>query len=97
MSAPVENDPPPGEQDAKLADAGFKPSPSGTTLCGFGLPTFFVSIRLPPFQFPPFDFPPNLNLSLSLNCDLAHPLTAETPFGGGRKSTQDPDPDQIDE
>lgn len=49
--------PSPAEQDAVQADAGFAPSPSGASICGFGFPTFSFkfSFRLP--KFPPFDFP----------------------------------------
>jgi hypothetical protein len=94
--APPPNFPPPAEQDQDIVDAGFKPSPTGASLCGFGLPVFFLSIKIPGFKFPPFDFPPKLNLSLSLNCDLSNPIDAELSFGGGRVSQQDPDPDDVD-
>ena len=84
--------PSPVEQDAVEADAGFAPSPSGPSLCGFGFPVFSwrLAFNLP--GFPPFGFPPTFNFFLALNCDLSNPLEADFAFGGGRVSTG-PDPD----
>jgi hypothetical protein len=95
-SPPPKDYPPPAEQAAVEADAGFAPSPTGSALCGFAIPpsfTFNVSFN---FQLPSFDFPPKFFFGLSLNCDLDNPIGASAGFGGGRKSQQDPDPDQID-
>lgn len=67
------------------ASAGFSSSPSGPTLCGFGLPgfRFNASFRIP--GFPPFPFPPKLSWLLALNCDLSNPIDASFDYGGGRK------------
>ena len=97
MAEPIEDAPPPEEQDQSIVDAGFEPSPTGNTLCGFGFPTFFLTANIPGFQFPPPGFPPTLNLALSLNCDLSDPLSAELSFGGGRVSTQDVGSDPDDD
>lgn len=91
-SPPIPDAPPPDVQDRQVVDAGFKPSPTGATLCGFGLPIFFFNVNLPSFKFPPFPFPPNFNVSLQLNCDLSNPIDAEVSFGGGRASTRDEEP-----
>ena len=96
MSLPVPDSPPPDEQDVVSANAGFAPSPSGASLCGFAIPPLFffnISFRIP---FPNFDFPPTFYFGLSLNCDLSNPIDAEIGIGGGRASTQDPDPFQKD-
>lgn len=95
-SPPPKNFPSPEEQDVVEADAGFKPSPTGSALCGFAIPptfTFNVSFNN---ALPSFDFPPKFFFGLSLNCDLSNPIDAEIGFGGGRVPQQDPDPDQID-
>lgn len=86
-TAPPVDAPPPEQQAAVDADAGFAPSPSGPSICGFGFPSFFwsFSFRLP--KFPPFDFPPKFNFFLALNCDLSDPFEASFEFGGGRVST----------
>lgn len=91
--APPVDLPPPEEQDAASVEASFEPSPSGSQLCGFGLPQFNLSIRLPPFAFPPKGFPPKLSFGLALSCDLSDPVSASFGFGGGRVSTSDPDTD----
>ncbi len=91
--APPEDFPAPSAQDQATVDAGFKPSPSGASLCGFGIPTFSFSIRIPGFRFPPAGFPPKLNFSLALACDLSNPFSVSVGFGGGRVSTADRDAD----
>lgn len=86
--------PTPAEQDAVTASASFEPSPSGPTLCGFGIPQFAFNFNVSlPFPFPPPGFPPKLSFGLALNCDLSNPFDAEFEFGGGRVSTSDPDTD----
>jgi hypothetical protein len=93
-TAPPKDDPPPEEQDAVQASAGFEPAPSGASICGFGIPTFSFSFSFVLPKFPPFDFPPNFNFFLALNCDLSDPFEAKFSFGGGRSSTgEDPDVD----
>jgi hypothetical protein len=92
MAEPPKDAPPPAEQNAVQADAGFEPSPTGTTLCGFGFPVFSYNLgfkipNLPSFAIPTFDF------FVKLNCSLSDPLDAEFGFGGGRVPTGDPDPD----
>jgi hypothetical protein len=89
---PPPDAPPPAEQAGVEASAGFAPSPSGATLCGFGIPgfNFNVSFRLP-FKLP--QFPPTINFMLALQCDLADPLDASFSFGGGRVPQSDPDAD----
>jgi hypothetical protein len=84
----------PAEQDAVQADAGFAPSPSGASICGFGFPTFSFKFAFVLPKFPPFDFPPKFNFFLALNCDLAESFETKIAFGGGRVSTgEDPDVD----
>ena len=94
-SPPPKNNPPPEEQDQQVIDATFEPSPTGGALCGFGIPLFTISIKIP---FPPFPppWPPQLNLALALVCDLDDPLDAELSFGGGRVAQPQPDPDELD-
>lgn len=91
--APPKNAASPGDQAGVDADAGFAPSPTGPSLCGFGLPgfNFNVAFRLP--GFPPFGFPPTFNFFLGLKCDLSEPLSAQFGFGGGRVSQADADAD----
>jgi hypothetical protein len=92
--APPVDAPPPAEQDAVTADAGFAPSPSGSSICGFGFPTFSFNFSFHFPKFPPFDFPPSFNFFLALNCDLSDPFEAKFAFGGGRVPTGgDPDVD----
>jgi hypothetical protein len=81
------------QQDAVDAEIGFEPSPTGASLCGFGLPSFVFNLtfRIPPF--PPFDFPPDFFFFIGLNCDLSNPLDASFGFGGGRVSNSDPEAD----
>lgn len=76
------------------ADAGFKPSPTGATLCGFGIPGFFLNFDFSLPVFPPFQFPPTFNFMIALNCDLSKPISASggVSFGGGRVAQSDPDP-----
>jgi hypothetical protein len=90
--APPPDAPAPSAQAGVSADAGFAPSPSGATLCGFGIPGFNynLSFRLP-FGLP--QIPPNINWMLALKCDLSDPLDASFGFGGGRVSQSDPDAD----
>jgi hypothetical protein len=82
--------PPPAEAPV---DAGFEPSPTGTSICGFGipLPAFQFSVSIPGFDFM-FELP-QLSYGLALKCDLSEPLDATFGWGGGRQSTGDPDPD----
>lgn len=89
--APPKNAASPADQAGASADAGFSPSPTGPSLCGFGLPgfTFNVSFRLPGFP-PPL---PTFSWFLGLKCDLSDPLSAQFGFGGGRVSQADADAD----
>ena len=89
--APPPDSPPPQDQASAAGDITFGPSPTGTQLCGFGIPklSYNVSFHLP--KFPPFPFPPVFNFFIGFNCDLSNPIAA--PFGGGRKTTIDPDSD----
>lgn len=94
-SPPPPDAPPPEEQEQQVIDASFEPAPTGGALCGFGIPSFTLSIAIP---FPPFPPElPNFNLSLALVCDLDDPLDAELSFGGGRVSQPLDDPDEVDE
>lgn len=83
-SPPPVNYPTPSAQAETEADAGFAPSPSGPSLCGFGIPlfTFNLGFRIP--KFPPFAFPPTFSYFLGLNCDLSNPIDASFAYGGGR-------------
>lgn len=93
-TAPPVDLPTPIEQASVEADAGFAASPSGPSICGFGLPQFKFNFAFVLPKFPPFDFPPKFNYFLALNCDLSDPFDAKFEFGGGRKSTgEDPDVD----
>ncbi len=92
--APPPDYPSPSAQDSAQADASFEPSPSGPSLCGFGIPTFSFNFSLPGFQFPPAGFPPQLNFGIALKCDLSDPIDAQFGFGGGRVSNVDPAADQ---
>lgn len=91
-SPPPPDAPSAGVQDQEVIDASFEPSPTGASLCGFGLPSFSLTLNIP---FPPFPpkFPPQLNLALGINCDLDNPIDAELSFGGGRV----PQPQEQDE
>jgi len=91
--APPPDAPSPAVQAGAEASASFEPSPSGPSLCGFGIPVFNFSLafRLP--KFPPFPFPPTFNFLLALKCDLSNPIDASVEFGGGRVATNDPDAD----
>jgi len=86
--------PPP--EDAPLAgadaDAGFEPSPTGATICGFGLPLFVYNLSFF-LNLPDFGFPPSFNFMIALNCDLSDPIEAEFGFGGGRVGTSGGDAD----
>lgn len=89
---PPKDAPPPEDQAAVSADASFAPSPSGSTLCGFGFPVFNFSLifklpALPSIEPPTFDF------FIQLNCDLANPIDADFEFGGGRIGSTDVDSD----
>ncbi len=88
--APPPDYPSPEAQGQATAQASFEPSPSGPSLCGFGVPTFNFSFALPSFDFPPAGFPPQLNFGIALKCDLSDPLDAQFGFGGGRVSNTDP-------
>lgn len=90
---PPEDAPPPAEQDAAAADAGFEPSPTGATLCGFGFPIAFpfdLNFNLPPLPVPTL---PTLDFFVQLNCDLSNPIDADFEFGGGRVGQTDVDSD----
>lgn len=91
ISPPIDG-PAPSPQGGVDASAGFAPSPSGATLCGFGLPGFNYNLafRLP-FALPAF--PPTINFMVALQCDLSDPLDASFGFGGGRVSQSDADAD----
>lgn len=94
MGAPPPPDaPPPEVQDAVQADISFEPSPTGASICGFGIPsfTFNLALFIPPF--PPFPFPPTINFFIGLVCDLSNPLSANFSFGGGRVSNINPEAD----
>lgn len=90
---PPPDAPPVDQQNAAGANASFEPSPSGPSLCGFGIPIFKLNLSISGFQFPPAGFPPVLNFGLALSCDLSDPISASFGFGGGRVSTSDPDAD----
>lgn len=90
--APPPDAPTPAEQDAVAVEASFEPSPTGASICGFGVPSFSfgLSIKLPALpipQLPTFDF------FVSLNCDLSNPIDASFAFGGGRVGSADIDAD----
>lgn len=92
-TAPPKDAPPPAEQDAVSADASFEPSPTGASLCGFGLPSFSFGLS---FKFPPkFPLPtlPKFDFMVKLNCDLSDPIDADFKFGGGRVGSTDVDSD----
>ena len=77
-------------------EAGFSKPELNASPCNFSfkLPTFKFGLVLPPFKFPPFDIPiPRFKLAIS--CDLSKPIdvSAGLSFGGGRKSNNDPCPD----
>ncbi len=92
-SPPPKDAPSVEEQDAVQADAGFEPSPTGATICGFGIPSFTFSLSLFIPGFPPFPWPPIFNFFIALNCDLSNPIDAGVSFGGGRVSNIDPEAD----
>jgi hypothetical protein len=90
--APPDDAPPPDEQAAVEAEAGFAPSPTGASLCGFVGPVFTLSLSfklpaLPTISLPVFDF------MITPNCDLSNPIDADFSFGGGRVGQTDPDAD----
>jgi hypothetical protein len=89
--APPEDAPPPEEQEQEAVEAGFQPSPTGATVCGFGFPIFVFDLNIfvafPSFEFPTFDF------FVQLNCDLSNPIDADFEFGGGRVGQSDVDSD----
>ena len=91
-SPPPQDAPPPEKQSAISASASFEPSPSGSSLCGFGIPgfSFGIGIRFPGFP----EFPPKFSFGLQLKCDLSDPIDGHVGFGGGRVGTRDPDPDE---
>ncbi len=81
------------------ADASFTKPELNASPCDFKfkLPTFKFGLVLPTFKFPPFDIPiPHFKLTLS--CDLKNPIdiSASIEPGGGRKSNNDPSPDDDD-
>lgn len=90
--APPPDNPPPGP-----VNAGFAPGPPVGSLCGFTIPTirFKLGFNLPSGAFA---FPPKLpipKLPLGINCAQNNPadVSSGQPFGGGRTSNADPDPD----
>jgi hypothetical protein len=91
MAEPPKDLPPPSEQSAVEASASFQPSPTGASLCGFGVPGFSFSLSIPSFQIPSITFPPSFNFGIALNCSLSDPFDADFGFGGGRVSNYDPD------
>lgn len=97
MAAPPPDLPAPGASAS--ADAGFATDPSAASICGFKFPPrlrFSFGFVLPPISFPPpIPFP---HLMFALNCDANNPLdvSVDVPYGGGRASNNDPDPD-LDE
>jgi hypothetical protein len=91
-SPPPEDAPSVQEQDAVQADAGFEPSPTGASICGFGFPSFTFSLSFF-LAWPPFDWPPTFNFFIGLRCDLSNPIDANVSFGGGRVSNIDPEAD----
>lgn len=80
------------EQDAVSLEASFEPSPTGATLCGFGVPSFVLSLdfKLP---IPPLPSLPTFDFFIALNCDLSDPIDADFSFGGGRVGQTDVDAD----
>ncbi len=95
--APPPDYPSPAEQNAAGASASFESSPSGPSLCGFGLPSFNLNLAIPGFPFPPFSFPPRLNFGIALKCNLSDPIDAEFGFGGGRVSNVDPSDPEFED
>ncbi len=77
------------------ADAGFSDSKPAASLCGFKipLPYFKFALNLPSFKLPAF--PPKIKLAIGINCSLSNPVdfSAGLEWGGGRKGTFEPDPD----
>jgi len=90
---PPEDAPPPEQQAGASADAGFEPSPSGASICGFGLPSFVFNLSIFIPGFPPFGFPPTFDFLIGLSCDLSNPISASVGFGGGRVSNTNPEAD----
>lgn len=96
-SAPPKDYPSPSQQNQASADAGFEPSPTGSALCGFGVPSFTFKLALPALKLPfDIEFPPKLSYGIALKCDLSDPLDAKFGFGGGRKPNV-PDADPFDD
>lgn len=96
MSAPPEDAPPPEEQDAVSAEAGFEEGPPLASFCGFVIPSFIFSFSINiPFSF---DFPPKFFFALGINCDADNPfdISAGVKWGGGKKPNPSayPDPDE---
>lgn len=80
--------PPPA--DAPAPDVNAAPaipeSPSGSSVCGFSVPSFEFPLPVPPgLPSGLFTFPPVLLPLLPLNCDLADKF--DLPSGGGRQGT----------
>lgn len=81
------------------ASVSFPPSPKAS-ICGFslGLPRFSISFFLPAIAFPPKI--PLPFISFKLSCDPKNPIDVTAglslPFGGGRVSNAEPDPDTND-
>lgn len=97
-TAPPVDGPSVADQNASAASAGFSQSPiPAATLCGFALPklSFKLGFKLPALKFPPA--PSSFGVSLGLNCSTDNPInvSAGLPYGGGRVSTSDPDPDDA--
>ena len=92
-TAPPPDAPPPEEQAAVNLDAGFEPSPTGASICGFGVPSFFLSLNFIIPGFPPDFGLPIFDFFITLNCDLSDPIDADFSFGGGRVGQSDVDSD----
>lgn len=93
---PPPPEPTPEEQDLIDVDADFDlDPPTASSLCGFKFPTFNFSFGfnlppipaclLDPMSCIPFPF-------LSLNCDLADPISVG--WGGGKVAAVDPSEDE---
>lgn len=79
-----------------VVEASFDKPELNASPCEFVLKLPFptLTISLPAFVFPPFPLP-IFNFSFALSCSLDNPIavSADLPYGGGRKALFDPDPD----
>ena len=80
-------------------DLQFSLSPPVIALCGFALPTFLFAfgVKLPKLPFPIPPKLPTFSLSLGIDCMMHNPVNISkgVKWGGGRKSTSEPDPDSA--